>query len=370
MGYVCFLLVLWLNILFFKKKGYFISALAFLWMAYLGWSANPMMTFDYVAYQNIYNRTAMGINVRVEWLYTLCSKLSIRYGLTYEQFRMLFLIVVFLLLYIAIVRLTNYPAFFAGFFLIVPFFQEVTQVRSFAAYTMVLVGLSCLAKKRKRSLMIYFIAVIIAMGFHTSAGIYLMVPLVEYMIERIGLKKVFEISIWTSLLVSVVLVIFQKSTLAILVIAKLIEIVAGNVISNTFITLMGSSGGSKWYFLIIWGLYILITYLILRMMFQESLFLKEKSINVLFSVVIIGILLCPTLLLSTQFNRIQRFGIEVVILLMSIFASSVNIRSTKNTHLIVVTSLLVLLIGGGFYGLYSPGDSFILSIPYLTQLQH
>lgn len=344
------------------------AAIAFFEMAYLGASANPLTTFDYLAYQNIYNQISVGANTRVEWLYKLCSQVAISFGLDYLSFRTILVFVIFLILYIAAARISQSLSLFAGLFMVIPFFQEVTQIRSFAAYTLAIFGMTYLTNLTKKRLIIYFLIIIFAMGFHTSAGVFLLVPIIQKLIDRVGIFKVFKISSMVSFLFALLLIISSKASLVINVIASIVGATAGKVIENTFITLMASSGGSKQYFIIVYILYEVIIYQIVKLK-NLSKDTEINKFNFLFAGMILGLLLSPTLIISTQFNRVQRLGIELALLLISyVFPKLRKSKSANCRFLVILISLF--MIAGAFYGFYSSEDQFESSIPYLLHLEN
>ncbi|MCT3429121.1 hypothetical protein HC003_01075 [Limosilactobacillus fermentum] len=360
MGYIFILFAVWIYALFIRRKGYILAAIAFAWMAYLGGTASPFGTFDYIDYQGIYNRTAMGIDTRTEWLYTSLSKIAINRGLYYNQFRIILIACIFILLYIAVVRLTKKPIYVAAFFMIVPFFQEVTQVRSFAAYTIVLLGISFLDTLSIKKIVFYYMINFLAMGFHTSAGIFLILPLVQYAIEKNGIDKSIRFSIWVSVLLAPCMYLLSKETFVVNLISRFVEMIAGSTVATTFSTLMSVSRGSKSYFLIIYVAYLVLALLISVKGKDALIYVKYSG---LYAGFIITFALTPILLISTQFNRLQRYGFELAMIILVVMWSKARIADAKLR--LVIVCLVTTVLACAFYGVFTNGDTFRTSIPYL-----
>lgn len=366
MGYFIVLILSWCDSFLSKKRGILLTVVAFTWMAYLGGSASPITTTDYASYQYYYDLVASGLpGNRLEWLYTFLSKVAISFNLDYPTFRMWLISATFIILIIAVIRLTERPIVFAALFLIFPFFNEITQVRSFVAYSIVLLGVSFLKQCHFHNLIIFGMAIVLAMGFHSSAAIFFLLPIVRALVKRIGIIKVAIGANFLVLLFTILLVITAKVSVVVNLISRILEVVAGNSVSVTFTTLISHSNGSKTFLLMAVILYIANQwYLTINI---NNLALTDSQFQIpyaSFSLLIMGEVLLPLLLLSDQLQRFQRIGIESGFLIAGTLLAY-RLKSKSINFSILMVLFLTLSNMFLYYGLNSINDEFPQSIPYL-----
>lgn len=371
MGYFIILIMSWLDSLISKGKGIILTLIAFAWMAYLGGAASPNTTLDYASYQYYYNLLATGLpGNRMEWCYTLLSNVAISYNLDYYTFRIYLVSATFIVLFAAVLRLTKKPVLFAAMFMIFPFFNEVTQIRSFVAYTIVLLGVSFMRKKvTLKTILFYELTVLLAMGFHSSAGIFLFLPIIIIMIQKHEIHTIFRRVTIASIILTFILMVLSVGNVFINTIGKSLEFVAGSQISTTFVNLMSHSDGSKVMFLEIFLAYFGLTYLIYFYVMNNSYlnYLKDnQAFKLCFSLVLFLGLLLPLLLISRDLVRFQRFGFEVGMLIV---ATLLSVLEQKKQSRFLFLSLAIVFIGvGGWQIYYVYGSPFWDSIPYIAHL--
>lgn len=369
MGYLIVLTLSWFDSLISKGKGILFTICAFAWMAYLGGAASPTTTLDYSGYQYYYDLLVNGLpGNRLEWLYTLLSKLAISHNFEYAQFRLWLICATFIILFISVVRLTERPIIFVALFLLFPFFNEVTQVRSFVAYSLVLLGLTFLKKLTLKNTIIFEFIVWLGMGFHSSAAIFIFIPLIQLLIRKFGISRSSRLATIFTILFSLVLIVTSKIGFVINVIAKMLDIVAGNSISITFIDLMGHSSNRKLFFLIALISYVVFQWGLANL--GEKLFENSAQNQVpypQYALLIMGEMLLPLLLLSDQLQRFQRIGLEGGFLIVgTLFLREQNRTEGKAYIFIIKTLIFVIISMYIYYGLTNMNTDFPNSIPYIA----
>lgn len=368
MGYFIVLIISWIGSLISKGKGIILTVIAFAWMAYLGGTASPTTTTDYISYQYYYNLLLNGLpGNRLEWLYTYLSKVSIHYGFDYASFRLFLICATFVILFTAVIRLTEKPILFSALFLVFPFFNEVTQVRSFIAYTLVLFGLTFLKNLRFKNLIIFEVIVWLGMGFHSSASVFLFIPLVQMFVQKVGITKASYFSTIFTLVFTLLLMITSRIGTLINLIAKMLEVIGGSSVATTFVNLMSHSSNRKMFFVIALVIYISYQWYLTKVGNECSL--NDSSFRVpysLYALLIMGELLLPLLLISDQLQRFQRIGIESGLLIASsIFYEKMRTKKSEGYLFLLIVSILILISMFLYYGLTDISADFPKSIPYI-----
>lgn len=367
MGYFIVLIMSWIDSLLSKGKGIIIAAVAFFWMAYLGGAASPLTTTDYPDYQNSYIMLSKGIQGRFEWMYTYLSNYAIQQNFDYAKFRLWLISAIFLILFISVIRLTNKPILFAAFFLIFPFFNEVTQVRSFSAYTIVLFGLSFLKNDLNfKNIIIFEFATFIAMGFHSSAGIFLLVPVFIFIVRKMGFINSFKRFGTLTIFFTALLLLLSSGKFFVKIISNILNLLVGKSISTTFTNLMSISGGNEFTFFEVSITYWMLLYLIYFFVKNVSClsYLKTNELFIsCFSLSLFIGFLSPLLLISVDLVRFQRFGFEILIILISILYGVLQKNHVENKILLLISILLICVAGWSIYSIYGP--LFIQSIPHI-----
>ncbi len=362
MGYLFILITSWFNTLYIKGKGYLVAILAFAWMAYLGGAASAFTTLDYANYATYYQLTAAGVDVRLEWLYTLLSRRAVIVGLDYAQFRLILFGVTFAILFVAVIRLTELPVLFAACFMLFPFFDEVTQVRSFVAYSIALLATSFLSRLSLKRILVFEALIVLAIGFHSSAGVFVLLPLLQYAVQKTSPAHAARVVDIVMIVFALFLLVFSKINFLVNLIAKLLLFVSSESTSNSFLSLMAQQTGSKKFFLEVFIGYWLFKKLILWAGKDNP---KAISANV-YSLFLLGQLLLPLLLISDQMQRLPRLGIEAAILIIGTLVATEVSKSKRAQQVILLTLGLVLVNAFFYYGLLEPSAPFPTSIPYLA----
>lgn len=371
MGYLIVLTFSWFDSLISKSKGILLTACAFAWMAYLGGDASPTTTLDYASYEYYYNLLVTGLpGNRMEWCYTLLSNVAINYNLDYATFRILLVSATFLVLFFTVLRLTKKPVLFASIFMLFPFFNEVTQVRSFVAYTIVLLGISFMRYKVSfKGILFFELSVLLAMGFHSSAGIFLFLPIISMVIQKRGIAKIFkEVTIF-SILFACFLMIMSVGNVFVNLIGSVLNVVAGPQVSSTFVNLMSHSDGSTVLFVTVFFSYVGLTSILYLCVDNNHCltYLKDDPMfKICFSLLLFIELLVPMLLISRDLVRFPRFGFEVCFLVIGTILFALEKNNQTKTWFLIFSILCISVGGWEIYYVYGP--PFWDSIPYIAHL--
>lgn len=350
-----------------KKKSLLFPVLGLLYLAWLGGAADPITTMDYANYESNYNLMfSPTYNSRFEWAYLSLAKASYLAGLSYAQFRLILVFLIFIVLFIVVKKFTYNMGFFVATFALFPFFNEITQIRSFAMYTLVLFAASLLINVNKRNVIIAILIILLSTGFHSSGYFYFI-----FLLIRILVKKninVGSVIIIISLLGSAFLILTGSTSIG-LHIAKVVGYVTGNTASteNILINFVGTSVRRAFVLEVIflYGVVFvlskkMIEYLSTKVIFDKNIIGKTE---VLISLIYTGMLGLPLLAMSDQYQRFPRFGIETAIILAALYFEH-RIKISQRIGGMLSTLLIISFLSYVFYGL--PNSTFAQSIPFLA----
>lgn len=365
MVYLLIVIASWFNIFFIQRKSYALFVISFSWMAYLGGLASPVTTTDYPNYYTYYQMTAAGMDVRLEWLYTLLSRRAALLGLDYAQFRLILIGFTFLILFVAVIRLCKAPILFTACFMIFPFFNEITQVRTFVAFSIILLATSFIEPFSVKRIVFFEILTILAMGFHSSAGVFIFLPLIGLAIKKRDIAYVSKTIDVATIIFTLFLVAFSSISALTKLIGNILLTVAGTKTSASFLNLMAVHSGRKLFFL-----EILVAYLLVKQVIWYYSLDKSKINISVYSLFLYGELLTPLLLLSDQMQRFPRFGIETAFLIIGTIVAE-RINANRQVRLMVLLTLILVLSNAFlYYGLTNPSAPFPSSVPYLAHFKN
>lgn len=358
----------WLDTLI-KKKSLIIPILSLLYLAWLGGAANPVTTTDYDNYEANYNMMfSLTYNSRFEWAYLSLAKAASLSGLSYAQFRLILVSVIFIVLFLAIRRFTNNLSFFVATFSIFPFFNEVTQVRSFAMYTLVLLAAGFLVKINKKNVLISVALIFLSTGFHSSGYFYFIFLVIRLLIyKKIKLGKIL---IFLSLFASLILMITSSTSIGVSL-AQLVGRLTGNsaATENILLNFVGTSARRLYILKVItiYGMAYGLSQKMAKYLLTGQFSLKKTSIaskaEVLMSLIYMGMLGLPLLVMSDQYQRFPRFGLEAVVIIAALYFEF-KIKISERIYGMIITLILTTLASIVFYDL--PSSTFAQSIPYIA----
>ncbi|AVH74998.1 EpsG family protein [Weissella koreensis] len=369
MIYLGILIFNWLEEII-KKKSIVFPMLCLLYLAWLGGAPDPVTTLDYASYEANYNSMfSLTYNSRFEWAYLSLAKMAYLSGMTYEQFRLILVFGIFIILLVVVRRFTNNMAFFVGTFAMFPFFNEIVQIRSFAMYTLILLAASFLIHVNKRNIIISALIIFLSAGFHSSGYFYFIFIAIRLLMHKH--IKINSIIIMVSLISSVALMLTGSTSVG-QNIAKIIGILNKNTNATENILSNFVGGGSALTTILsMIALYTLLVILSKKMevhiykLTENNSYIAGK-VESLMSLIYSGMLSLPLLLISDQYQRFPRFGLETVIIMAALYFEH-NIRIFDRLKGMLISLVFVLILSVIFYGI--PNSQMAQSIPFLAHLK-
>lgn len=146
--------------------------LTFFFLLYF-WVLMGLNTYtpDYESYEDTYNNLFLYPQYEIGFQ-GLCALGNI-WGLSYQEFRMLFAALFVLFTYISATRISPYPNYILALFLLWPFVPSVSGIRQVMANIIMCCGIPCLYKPGKAQLIKYLFWVLLAWTIHISALFYI-----------------------------------------------------------------------------------------------------------------------------------------------------------------------------------------------------
>lgn len=147
---------------------------------------------DYAAYELYYSGIlVVDFEPGFSFVCSLCSRL----GLTFLQFRIIYSLVVFSIIYLSVSKLTPSISFVGACYLIVPFWIDAVQMRLMMAGALVFCASAVYIRKGKKGLLPYLALVLLAAAFHKMSLFFL----IGAVIPRCSRKRLYAIAIGASL---------------------------------------------------------------------------------------------------------------------------------------------------------------------------
>jgi len=194
--------------------------ITFMVLGYIAGTANAANNADYSIYLASY-QMHLG---NFEKGYTYVANLASASGLTYEQFRLISSIIVYLILYIAICRYTKNISTVAILYTFIIFPLDAIQVRNGMMLAIVALGISFLQKDCWKNYILSFMLIYFASLFHSLGLVFLTVPLLVLVLRH---KRIF--------------VLYHAELIA-LVLSVFFRIVGGSVIQSLSLKVASTFG--------------------------------------------------------------------------------------------------------------------------------
>ncbi|WP_325064747.1 EpsG family protein [Limosilactobacillus balticus] len=286
-------------------------------MVYLMGTVSPYHSFDTSAYQYMYNLPP--ISHRFESGYMHLSYYFYLNGFTYEAFRIVSYALFSITMAIGILQLTPNIVGFYSLYLIFPFFLDVTQVRQFFMFSLVICGVGLLSTNNKFFRYIGIFSILISPLFQTSGLVYYLL----FILIKVDYKKILKIMDYLIWILPIVTFVIHYGNLN-RIFSKALELVLSSR-SNGAESVNLYTQGSSFSIVIFYILSISISYYMFRKMIVKLENYAENKKKLLTIVFFIGILFIPLLASSSDFERFIRNSIFIFILTFSIYISQVKI---------------------------------------------
>lgn len=336
-------------------------------LAYYAGTMQTDFSFDTLAYQNYYNQVNnffnIDLNNRFEIGFKYLNLLGGMFGLDYQTFRIISFLIFFLIFLLALQRFNTNTSKFVATYSIIPFFNDVTQVRNFFMMTLVLLAYSMLNKKDTLHYVSAVLLILMGASIH-STGYLFLIGLVFLKLEVDQLKKILLLSIPIEVIFFVALKIINPTFLI-----KAVEIVMSKSGRDTVDTLAITSGINFLQFIQYLVLVLLMIWVVyLKSNFTNSL-QSKKSLLVLF---LVQLLTFPLIIFSVgSFSRLVRAGfVTFLILNASKKESKINNDYSNKIQIDQILFFGVYILGmitfdGGIIG----NSQFAQYIPYILHFK-
>lgn len=333
---VSVILVIW-NIVKKRSKIGFYILLIWMWILF-SFNTNSA---DFEMYKGYYElgRVYSSYYDGIEILYKISNDLGNLLNLNFIQFKMIYSGIALILLNIAIKRLTTNFSFALGCYFIFPYLIDIVQIRHFMASIIILLAITVLKDRDKKSYIKYYILNMIAIGFHNISIVFLIIPLLNY----ISVKKLSIIVILADI-IEIILIIFGG-----------LKLIAKNFLTEEkyqayFVSDRWQNGFSVMMFYAIIQLICTILFLIISKKFGDKIQEKENDktndikkyrYELTLKLNIFNMLIFPYYYYLMELTRIFRM---ILPLNWCITSNSLSLKSTYNNLYLKIFTIFICII--------------------------
>lgn len=327
---------------FSRKRNLIIGILLAINMALVS-SKMPFYVSDYTTYEADYNNQLQSM----EPAYNLMTRIFFHNGFSYENFRIFLIFFFFGIMFIGIYRLKINSALFFSIYSVFPFFVDAIQVRilGFVSFFVLAISLYDKSNSKKRILLIEA-TLIIGANFHSIGYIFVLFPLMKYILDRFGFKFVVLCIFVVNIVFGMIFKIFGSSGF-LGNMASFISSISGRDSMETLLTSYYSESAST-VWTMIWWIVMLFSYAVVLL-----IILREKKNNfnsnilgIGGSLMLIASFSIPLIVISGTYSRIYRIGYVVMIMIvLEYFAKSADKQKYKITLAIM---FFVSFIGSAY----------------------
>lgn len=290
-------------------------------MIYLMGTVDARHSFDTSAYEYMYSY--LPSTHRFEAGYMNLSYWFYSHNIPYIDFRIITYAVFIIIMFMGIRLLTNNWLAFYSMYLIFPFFLDVTQVRQFFMFSLVILGSGIIAKcKGKIGFILGALIVVLSCEFQSSGIAYVLI----IFLIKINYKKILhcgEYLLWIESALAALLHVFSSNS----VIQKALSLIVnltGRSDSESIISLY--SQGSSFSVVIFYILSIILAFYVYKLLVNR---VSEKVMplrikNVTTSIFLVGIIFIITLSGSADFERFIRGSIVALIIVFANYLDPKN----------------------------------------------
>lgn len=260
-------------------------------------ACNTLDIPDIEGYKMFYS----GMNTGIEPGYVFLENLGIRFGLSFETFRSIFIVGSYLVLWIAVDRLKLNKNIVFALYSVYPFTYDVIQLRNLLALSLVVLGISFLYTKDKGNKVKYVICIALATLFHSLMLIYLVLLVSGKQLIDSRLKKQL---LGLAVALMFVFSILMSRSFAIQSIIGSYFYSFNSVKADAYLRI-----GMRYGFIVFWFMeifYVLVAYINKKnssSVEDEIAERKELSFWIMITVTVLG---CPLCILNSNFYRIFR----------------------------------------------------------------
>lgn len=358
--------------IFFPNNSKF-SILGWMFLGWLSISAPKEYLSDYSTYNLVYNNLS-SYSGTFEVGYTQLEYFANNFGLTFDQFRSIFVISALLMMYLGIRRFTKNHALFLVMYLLTFYGYDLIQMRSQFMMGSVLLGYSVLISEKISKLRLICAIFIIYLGslIHTSGYIFLVALFIYIFIKKFD--NILNIALPGATILLFVMPLIYRSGIVFSIVDFLGRFTGRNVLADKL--LISFTGGMSIRVEFIYFFAILISWLMVK-----SIRLQVGHNNEINKIVSVNynILLCGTLVafwgfsllgIAPDYSRLYRHGITFVFIMIAYYFEQKNNFYRQNSKRSLIMILLIPLIFINFYVTsLSWGPEPRENVPYLLHIR-
>lgn len=302
-------------------------------MVYLMGTVSPYHSFDTAAYQYMYDLPP--VTHRFEIGYMSFSYYFYEHGFTYETFRICSYTVFVILMFLGVKKLTPNLIGFYSLYLIFPFFLDVTQVRQFFMFSLVIFGVGMLCGENKYLRWIGTISILISPLFQSSGFLYYLL----FILNRVNYKKMLKIMDYLIWIMPVLTLVIHYAHLNKFISGTLAFVLSSrsNAAESVTIYTQGSA-----FSIVLWYIVsIMVSYYVFRKI-ALNVKCQNNVLTYLVNIFFIAVITIPLLASSSDFERFIRNGIFALLIVFSIYISQLG---KVGSHLWLKTWTCILCVG-------------------------
>lgn len=295
------------NIVKKNSKVLYVLLFVFLWLLF-GWSSGNADSGVYISRFDNYNSLAN----ETEKLFTKLLELVHEIGGTYQTFLIIVATVGLAIIAYIIYKYSENFTFVAALYFLFPFVMDVTQIRNYTAFVIVIYGFKYLISNDKNSDLKYLICIAVAANFHFSTIVFaiMLVP------KHFSIQK----TIFVTVICIIVLFLVPSMFIAIqkysgvlfnsIKVEKVLDVATNRYTINTIY--------KTWFRVIVFFCSFLIMYYFIlkpRLIYLKEIELKKvrigleerkKIIELVAKMNIVMLMILPLITISVDFYRLQQ----------------------------------------------------------------
>lgn len=311
----------------------------------------PLDSMDDVAQSDIrsyYGNYNNPYSTNFEVGYRTISHFFSNQGVDYYSFRIAISVILMLLLWFVVSKMSDYHAMaFFSFYSIFPFFVDTIQFRTMIASIFIVLAFRALNNNHPIRVILLLLGGTL---FQTITIIFLLViPL--YMLHSEKAFKSIKMSIYYVILPMISIFFGYQFGLMRMFVNLISSIVGRTDLVDAYTRLSAFKTG--WSYILVYGVVFLIELLIVSIIYNDKK-MYEKNENILKAsapFLIIGMYALPIIRFYTDINRFYRLSEIILFILITVYLTKTKDRDThiKHTLLFMCTLILTILSGYVFY---------------------
>lgn len=310
---------------------------------YLGWlsvtAPTDYLTSDYYAYSAAYSDPISYQDV-FERGYTEFERLSYHFGLSFDQFRSIFVGITIFILFLGVRRFTKNYALFLSLYLLTFFSQDLIQMRSQFMMAVLVLGYSLLiGKKHNKIRLVSAICVIIIGSQIHSSGYIFMIGICLYFSSKY-IDIIVKFSLFSTVIFSFVISVIFRSSLFVAMVNLLGRLTGRDEVLSDKLFVLFTNGTDfslkLWYFIP-----LLISWIAMLCIIRSSGIRNLDAVDsikyrVLLSGVLMGFIGFALLSIAPDYSRIFRHGMTFFIILIAFYFENARKMSYRTGSFVML----------------------------------